>query len=275
MRNLAWPKKIPKLNLNNLLKTPENTAMYEAVLATKNQELENAQLMRIIELQRFAEFGRLSANLLHEVTNPLTAASLNLQNAGLEQSPALRQVRKSLRQLERYVAAARKQLQNESRKYDFNVARETKELVSVLKPIAQKASVKLELTIDSTIKIYGDPVRFNQIIANLLVNAIDAYKSDFMVFNSRKVELVVKQVRSLVYITVRDWGKGIEKDKIGIMFEPFYTTKTDNMRGLGIGLSIVKQSVVNDFNGTIKVVSRPNHGTIFSIKLKGQRPAKN
>jgi len=275
MRNLAWPKKIPKLNLNNLLKTPENTAMYEAVLATKNQELENAQLMRIIELQRFAEFGRLSANLLHEVTNPLTAASLNLQNAGLEQSPALRQVRKSLRQLERYVAAARKQLQNESRKYDFNVARETKELVSVLKPIAQKASVKLELTIDSTIKIYGDPVRFNQIIANLLVNAIDAYKSDFMVFNVRKVELVVKQVRSLVYITVRDWGKGIEKDKIGIMFEPFYTTKTDIMRGLGIGLSIVKQSVVNDFNGTIKVVSRPNHGTIFSIKLKGQRPAKN
>ena len=275
MRNLAWPKKIPKLNLNNLLKTPENTAMYEAVLATKNQELENAQLMRIIELQRFAEFGRLSANLLHEVTNPLTAASLNLQNAGLEQSPALRQVRKSLRQLERYVAAARKQLQNESRKYDFNVARETKELVSVLKPIAQKASVKLELTIDSTIKIYGDPVRFNQIIANLLVNAIDAYKSDFMVFNVRKDELVVKQVRSLVYITVRDWGKGIEKDKIGIMFEPFYTTKTDIMRGLGIGLSIVKQSVVNDFNGTIKVVSRPNHGTIFSIKLKGQRPAKN
>lgn len=275
MRYLAWPKNIPKPSLNNLLKTPENTAMYEAVLATKNQELENAQLMRLIELQRFAEFGRLSANLLHEVTNPLTAASLNLQNPDLVQSPALRQVRKSLKQLERYVAAARKQLQNESRKYEFNVARETKELISVLKPIAQKASVKLDLNIDSGVKIYGDPVRFNQIIANLIVNAIDSYKTDFLVFNIRKVELNIKQVRNIIYITVQDWGKGIEKDKISLMFEPFYTTKTDNMRGLGIGLSIVKQSVENDFNGAIRVSSRPNHGTIFSMKLKSQKTAKS
>lgn len=267
MSYLAWlAQKI--LSPKNLLKTPENKLNYEAVLAAKNQELENAQLMRLIELQRFAEFGRLSANLLHEVTNPLTAASLNLQNSGLEQSPALKQVRKSLKQLERYVLAARKQLQNESRKFEFNVAKETRELFSVLKPIARKASVTLELDIENSIKLYGDPVRFNQILANLVVNAIDAYKSDFLVFSNRKVAVHIKQIRNIVFVTVTDWGKGIEKDKINLLFEPFYTTKTETMRGLGIGLSIVKQSVEQDFNGVIKVTSRPNHGTIFSLKLK-------
>lgn len=271
MSYLGWLTNKALKSSKNIFKTPQNQLNYEAVLAAKNQELENAQLMRLIELQRFAEFGRLSANLLHEVTNPLTSASLNLANAGLAESPALKQVQKSLKQLERYVLAARKQLQNESRKYEFSVAKESKELFSVLKPIAQKAGVKLELNIESGIKIYGDPVRFNQILANLIVNAIDSYKTDFLVFNIRKVLLEIKQIRNIVYVSVQDWGKGIDKSKIDLLFEPFYTTKTDNMRGLGIGLSIVKQSVENDFNGTIRVISRPNHGTVFSLKLKKPR----
>ena len=268
MSYLGWLTKKALQSPKNLFKTPQNNLNYEAVLAKKNQELENAQLMRLIELQRFAEFGRLSANLLHEVTNPLTSASLNLQNAELQASPALKQVQKSLRQLERYVSAARKQLQNESRKYEFSVAKESRELFAVLRPIAQKAGVRLELNIESGIKIYGDPVRFNQILANLIVNAIDAYKTDFLVFNIRKVLLEIKQVRNIVYVSVQDWGKGIDNSKIDLLFEPFYTTKTENMRGLGIGLSIVKQSVENDFNGLIRVISRPNHGTVFSLKLK-------
>ncbi|MDB5170999.1 MAG: two-component system sensor histidine kinase [Candidatus Saccharibacteria bacterium] len=242
--------------------------LLEKRVAERTQELEETQLARLLELQRFAEFGRLSAHLLHDVTNPLTAASLNLQQLGRHESPAIAQARKSLRQLERYVQAARKQLRSQSYEVEFNVQLEMKQLLAVLKPLASKAGVSLVVEQKSPIKLYGDPVRFNQIMANLVANAIDAYSGTGIPPQKRRVVITIIDAGRYLHITVCDYGKGITAQQLPQIFEPFYTTKHGAIRGLGIGLSIVKQYVRDDFKGTICVNSSQAYGTTFTLLLR-------
>ncbi len=242
--------------------------LLEQRVAERTEELKEAQLRRLLELQRFAEFGRLSAHILHDLTNPLTAVSLSLQQIDCQTSSAVSQARKSLRQLERYVQAARKQLLVQSHAVDFSIQTELKQLMSVLKPLANRAGVSLVIRQESPIRLHGDPARFNQIIANLVANAIDAYADPLILHQNKRVVITIKGSDRYAHITVCDWGKGITALQLPEIFEPFYTTKNEGLRGLGIGLSIVKQSVCNDFKGTICANSAPQHGTTFTVLLK-------
>ncbi len=242
--------------------------LLESRVAERTIDLEKAQLVRLLELQRFAEFGRLNAHLLHDLTNPLTCASLNLQQVGGHESPAILQARKSLRQLERYVRTTRKQLTSRNYRTLFNVQREVRQLMAVLKPLAAKAGVSIVLEQKLPTQLYGDPVRFSQIMANLIANAIDAYSNTSTPPSKRQVFVSLENTGRYLQISVRDNGKGITALQLPQIFEPFYTTKHGAIRGLGIGLSIVKQYVRDDYNGTICVNSSPTHGTTFTVLLK-------
>jgi signal transduction histidine kinase len=238
----------------------------ESRVIARTQELEQAQLVRILELQRFADFGRLSAHLLHEIANPLTAATLHLNLADSKQNRAIQQAKKNLQQLERYVNATRNQLRAHSTIKRFSVRDEARHTLAVLAPIAQRANVKL--TVDSVpadLKLHGDPVKFTQIVANIIVNAIDAY--DGAASTRREVLVSGYRKSDKLYITVQDWGKGIEKARLSQIFEPFYTTKGDSPRGLGIGLALVKQAIAQDYQGRISVTSSLRNGTVFTLEF--------
>lgn len=249
--------------------------LLESRVAERTNELEKAQLVRLLELQRFAEFGRLNAHLLHDLTNPLTSASLNLQQVGSHESPALLQARKSLRQLERYIRTIRKQLSYQNYRAEFSVQREMRQLMAVLKPLAAKAGVCIVVEQKSPTQLYGDPVRFSQIMANLMANAIDAYANTSISASERQVVVTLENTGRYLHITVRDNGKGITALQLPQIFEPFYTTKHGAIRGLGIGLSIVKQYVRDDYKGTICVNSSLTHGTTFTVLLKIESADKN
>lgn len=251
---------------NALLKERDSL---EKKVAARTSQLEQAQLMRVLELQRFAEFGRLSAHFLHEIANPLTAAALHLELTDHQQSKALKQVRKDIQQLERYVDATRKQLKSESRHVEFSVRNEVIHAHAVLAPLAKRANVNLKMTLPPAgTKLFGDPVKFNQIVANLVVNAIDAYKGIDCPKNRRLISVGFKQSGNFLELTVHDWAKGIKPDELPKLFQPFFTTKQDTARGLGIGLSLVKQAIEQDFSGGIQVSSNPQRGTLFTAKLQ-------
>jgi signal transduction histidine kinase len=239
----------------------------EQKVAERTKDLEKLQLIRLLELQRLAEFGRLSASLLHEVTNPLTAASLHLANAEAKHAASLNPARRSLKQLERYVIAARKQLQGESKKVSFSLRKEVQALLPVLRPAARSADVTLTLAITDSIRLYGDPVKFSHVIANLVSNAIDAYQITGESLNQRKIVINGYLRRDSAIITVRDYALGIEADLLPHIFEAFVSTKVSSGRGLGIGLSLVKRTVEEDFYGSLRATSKPGHGTTFTIAL--------
>ena len=240
-------------------------------IAIDVSDAEQAQLVRMLELQRFAEFGRLSAHLIHEVANPLTAAALHLELLDENQSNTIKQIRKNIRQLELYVNAARKQLKAESKPRWFRVSTEVNHCLAILRPIARRARVRIVATTDNNQhRLYGDPIKFNQIVANIAVNAIDAYSEHDCPINQRKVVIGITSAGNCIRIKVQDWAGGIPPDALNKLFEPFYTTKSESPRGLGIGLSLVKQHVEQEFKGSITVKSLESQGTVFTVRLKSQ-----
>ena len=265
MRGHVFQRGLQEVNQDGLEYIRWNTAKY---LWPNKQQPPN-----IKEIQHLADFGRLSGNFLHEITNPLAAASLHLEMCEVKSNKALREVRKNLILMERYVKAARSQLKTTSSRDSFIVRDEIIQSLPLLKPMANRLGVTLNFpSVDRNLRIHGDAVKFDQIFANLVANAIDAYAE---VETNNKVIDVITRVRGrFIHIYVHDRGKGISPDQLPELFKPFYTTKNATGRGLGIGLSIVKRMVEEDFNGYIYATSSKSQGTTFSAKLMMRPPIR-
>lgn len=230
--------------------------------------LEEIGADRMRELQKFAELGRLSATLLHEISNPLTAAILHLEQHHDQSSLNIRQAKRNIQLLHRYVDAARQQVRLESQPINFYVRPQLSQIRRVLTPMARRRGVRLRFTLDANYRIFGDPVKFQQIVSNLISNAVDSYRTLPVQLKSRDVLISITSKQHWIVIKVVDNGVGIEPDEIIYVFEPFFSTKIKKGHGLGIGLTAVKQYIENDFHGSISVKSSPKKGTSFIAKLR-------
>lgn len=242
----------------------------ESLVIKRTKQLEELQLKRLLELQPMAEFGRIGAHLLHEITNPITAASLHLQQLDQKNSGAAIHIQRSLVQLERYVNAARKQLKRQSDVRIFSVNAEVKQVLHLLDHHARKSQVKVSSDMTPRLRLYGDPVKFSQCIANLVANAIDACALSKGT-DKRLVHVSAVEQKNSIIITVSDNGGCLSKSQIAHVFEPFYTTKTTTQGGLGIGLSLVKKTIEEDFEGKVSASITNNHETNFTIMLPRRR----
>jgi signal transduction histidine kinase len=244
----------------------------EVKVVERTRELERAQLLRVMELQRLAEFGRLSAGLLHDVASPLTVASLNIKELSHEsQSLLVRQAMQSLHYIERFLESARKQLKAQGDINNFVVSSEIKQVISILKHRAREAGVTVELNPHGRFKLLGDPVKFSQIMANLIINAIESYEHAVTSEKRQQVSIRVKQDGGWTVITVTDHGKGLSDDQIGRIFDTFYSGQDKNGSNMGIGLATVKRLVTDDFRGKLKVTSSARNGTRFTVYLRSPR----
>jgi two-component system C4-dicarboxylate transport sensor histidine kinase DctB len=223
---------------------------------------------RLGELERFAEIGRLSAVLLHEINNPLTAAMLWLEQCNGQQSPHIRYARSSVRLMHRYVEAARQQLRFENRYRNFCVQAELDQAGHVLEALAKRRGIRLSFAPAGGCKLYGDPVKFQQIIANLVRNAIDAYDNCPPSRGHKPVRLDLRVCQDYLVIKVADKGCGMSGDQLRRLFEPFYSTKRRGGQGLGLGLFAVKRFIEKDFRGTISVTSSKRRGTTFTVRFR-------
>jgi signal transduction histidine kinase len=239
----------------------------ELTVAARTKELEQTQLKRTLELQQLAEFGRVSASLIHDLSSPIAAAALNLQSSGdRKQSAAMQAVTDSLRQVEKYITSTRKQLRGTSKPVVFRASQEIEEVINLLSNQATSANVGLTFVPSRQDKVLGDPVAFQRVVANLVLNAIQAYDMRHA-DTDRLVTISVQRHNKLLQIRVADHGIGIKSADIHRIFEPFYSTKKDVGRGLGIGLAGVRQIIEHDFNGSITVVSTPKTGTTFTLDI--------
>ncbi|MGH7193803.1 MAG: sensor histidine kinase, partial [Candidatus Saccharimonadales bacterium] len=222
---------------------------------------------RLLELERFAAIGRLSAVLLHEISNPLTAAALWLEQCGNHGSPHMSHVRRSVDLMQRYVEAARQQVRQGSGYQNFSVKDELEQTRQVLAPLARRHGIRLHFGPAEGFTLRGDPVKFQQIIANLVRNAMDSY--DHCPAGSYKpVCLDLRRRGGHMIMEVVDHGCGIDRKQLQQLFEPFYSTKGGTGRGLGLGLFAVKRSVERDFHGCIRVRSSRRRGTRFIIRIR-------
>jgi signal transduction histidine kinase len=219
------------------------------------------------DLQRFAELGRLSASLLHEISNPLSVALIHLDQVNDQTSHNIKSLRRSLNRLTLYVNAARGQMRHESSTSNFYMDSQIQDVKRLVRPIAKVNFVRLKINKSPRLYLKGDPLQFQQILVNLIVNAIEAYPQATMISPDRIVSVNTRTSSRFVTIDVADRGSGIAKGQLPKLFQPFYTTKGINGHGLGLGLVIVRRYIENGFKGSIRVDSGSRKGTHFIIKL--------
>lgn len=129
-----------------------------------------------------------------------------------------------------------------------------------------KGQVKLQLDLNPNMPdIDCFPGKINQVVANLISNAVHATQQRFDQADQREIKVKSTFDDNQVLISVRDNGGGIEESKLSNIFVPFFTTKQVG-QGTGLGLSIAK-GIVEEHGGHIEVISRLHEGTEFIIHL--------
>lgn len=119
-------------------------------------------------------------------------------------------------------------------------------------------AIKIEIYIPENLEIIADGALIEQVMINLIKNAIDAVSE----VASPRINIST-EVNEKVYITISDNGSGIEADKLDKIFVPFFTTKPD---GSGVGLALSRE-IIRLHNGSIDVYSQTGTGTQFTVTL--------
>jgi PAS domain S-box-containing protein len=247
--------------------TEQKAAEAEAVL----QRQEVAHLMRVSVL------GQLSGAIAHEVNQPLTAILSNAQAALhllAQESPDLVEVRSALQDIVEEDNRAGKVVhrlrgllkKNEKKSEPVDVNDLVRSTVALLHSELIGRGINVEVDLASTLPAtVGDPVQLQQVLLNLLMNAMDAMATTPAA--QRLVMLSTRPTEAMsVEILVKDHGPGIRSTEQGRLFEPFYTTKP---HGLGLGLTICS-TIVEAHGGTLTLANDEAGGVLAALSLPVQ-----
>lgn len=223
---------------------------------------------KLLQAERLALLGELSAGIAHEVRNPLAAININLQfllRTMDKDKPERIMVETALQGVERIDGIVSATLNfAKPAKPDFKF-HDINEIIRATVPLAkvsmEKKNVRvvLELT-DNLPPISVDFKQIQQVIVNLMTNAADAVKGKGQVLIRSGIALSTGNHSSVV-VTIIDDGEGMTKEEAKKIFDPFYTKKAS---GTGLGLS-VSQQILNFHGASINVSSEPGKGTTFWI----------
>jgi signal transduction histidine kinase len=250
----------------------------EVKIKEGKKKLKKVELDKLSHLYRFAEFGKLSSGLFHDLINPLTAMSLHLDDlADCKHIPMSNELKKKIettlsatKRMEEFILAIRKQLAQETDKKTFSVKEEINQVTELLTHRALKSNIQIDVKSKNDIYMYSNALKFYQVILNLISNAIDAYEENVLGKNRKIIIEFNDDYESInthiMNLTVKDNGIGITKDNISKVFEPFFTTK-NYFNSNGIGLSTTKKIIEKDFGGRISVISGKNSGTVFTVTI--------
>ena len=242
----------------------------------RTTELKKVQLERMVNLYKFADFGRLTAGMFHDISNPLTQVSLSLSNIELQTKnkisfelnklePTIRRAINGTKQMQRMIVSVRKQVQQQETNSNYKPWMEIQTVIENFDYRAKVMNVQISNICKKEICTFGNPIRFYQLVSNLIANALDSYY-EIKREENRKIIIKLDVDNGDIVLTVKDFGCGIDEEIRRKIFDPLFTTKNFE-RGTGIGLYISKMIVEKEFGGKIEVESKLNKGTLFTIKF--------
>jgi two-component system C4-dicarboxylate transport sensor histidine kinase DctB len=224
----------------------------------------------LVQAGKLAMLGQMAAGVTHELNQPLAAIRAFADNAvTFLKRGKTEQASENLAHISE--ASARMgsiigQLKGFARKSHETVS--AVDLGNAIKASAlllendfARCEADLHLEIDEQINVIGDAVRMQQVLINLLRNALDAVENAPV----RKVSVTMTRIDDEAVVRIRDTGPGIPKDVVQHLFEPFFTTKPSG-KGLGLGLAI-SSSIVQAMNGQLSAHNCADGGAEFVVQL--------
>ena len=242
----------------------------------------NAQQQLLVQKSKLESIGELSAGLAHEINQPLGGISMGLENILLNthnDSVDNNYLRKKVNVLFKDIDRIQKIIEHVrlfSRDQDNSII----EIISVNDVVVNALSLvskqfmghDVELVVNipnDEIDVLGNQYRLEQVILNILSNAKQAVDEKAKQFESgkfaKKITIDLNKNNSEVKIIITDNGTGINKDIISKIFNPFFTTKSEE-KGTGLGLSI-SYGIISEMKGVIDIDSEEGKYTRVEIKL--------
>lgn len=241
----------------------------ENEVVQRTQQLESAH-QALVQSAKLATIGQLSASVNHEINQPLSAMSTYLvASKRMLAKGMLDEAQQNMVNIESLIARVHKtvsQLKQFSRPSEHRLdwcqwQSCLNNALIVVGPKINSSGVILEAEPHSVL-IWGDPLKLEQVLVNLLSNAVEAMQE----CNRRYISIRFEQDGELELITISDTGTGLDLHAIESIFEPFYSTKSDN--GLGLGLAI-SRSIIQSFGGELLAANNDAHqGAKFTLRLK-------
>lgn len=257
----------------------ESSQLRELNLSLKHEIIERkqveAELTRAqIDLRRTSKLtamGQLSASITHELGQPLSAmrnyiATLQLEASKNTDERPDNTLAKLLSLVERMTNVTH-QLRYFARSGDkeihrINLNNTITGALSVTKPAIQAADVTLTTKTPNTpVEVIAGEVRMEQVLINLIKNAIDAMQDSSVKF----LDIRIEHDGETAMLTVSDTGYGISESTLKELFEPFYSTKPSGV-GMGLGLTI-SSNIIAEVDGTLTAENRKSGGARFIVTV--------
>jgi signal transduction histidine kinase len=243
-----------------------NDMIYQLQLTRERMEAANR---RLVQAEKLASIGRISASIAHEIRNPLTSVKLNIQKVMESQNldeldkEHLDISQEGIGHIENFI----KEMLNFTRVSElqldyFSVEQIVDESIKMIRNTLKLKDVELVKEVQEKLPqvlVDGDKIR--QVILNILHNACEAVEKGGKIIIT--LSLLKGRRGRKIRFRISDNGPGIPKKDRENIFEPFYTTKST---GIGLGLANARK-IINQHKGTIRAVLNKESGACFEILI--------
>lgn len=268
--------------------TWSNTAMYdeqgrvEYIVCTgiditdvrRAEEEAQRHLADLARVSRITMLGEMASAMAHELNQPLSAVvnytqgCIRRMQAGTGDSAALQGAMEQASQQAQRAADIIRRIRDFMRKGEVqrglvNLNELVRNVMELAQADVRRHGIQAVLDLAEPLpSVFADPIQIEQVILNLLRNAMDAMEKTAVEERSLRISTFVKD-DGVVGLSVQDTGTGLSPEDIDQLFTPFYTTKPE---GMGLGLSI-SQSIVEAHGGSMQAIINPQGGATFEFTL--------
>ncbi len=248
-----------------------------ALASTFNEMLAGLKHTRELETQlhqaeRSAVVGRLASAIAHEIKNPLNYINLTLDHLRTSFAPPDEPKRSVFERLTMQVKAEVARVNTRIKEFlnytrpasldlrPLDLAKEVGDALRLVEVQAEESGLETRVEQEGEIPlVLGDPAALRSLFTNLLINALHSMEGE----GAGRLTVSLSQEDGFARVRISDTGGGIAAENIGLIFEPYFSTKET---GTGLGLAIARKAA-EDHGGTVSVESEPGAGTTFTVRI--------